>query len=342
MKILSFVVPSYNSEKFLEACVTSIMQAEKNEKLEVIIVNDGSTDNTEKIARQLCDAFPESVRLINQENRGHGGALNTGCAAATGKYLKVLDADDSVETEKLAEFIALLEGTESDVVLTHHYTVDISTKEIKEWKSYPEQFSAVYTFADITKNWKAYDRSFTFHGITYNTEFYHKNSTPLAEKVFYEDHEFSTFPACLAKTITPFDIFIYRYRIGDVSQSVSAENQLKRISHTEHVLLQMAEKFNRVKDQTEPAAADFVLLKIKILLLSYLATVLLVEKNKKAGRKRAEYTMGRLQKALPEAVLSVTKKYNLLKALNRLHISKKTFDAILSSKVYKWLTADKR
>ena len=133
MKILSFIVPSYNSERFLDKVISSFVSGAVLDKLDVIIVNDGSKDQTVEIAQKYCQQYPNVVRLISQENKGHGGALNTGCAAAVGKYLKVIDADDTIVTENLSSFIAFLEENESDVVITHHYTNDIVTGEVKRW-----------------------------------------------------------------------------------------------------------------------------------------------------------------------------------------------------------------
>ncbi len=342
MKILSFIVPAYNVEKFVEVCIDSLIQRFVLHKTEIIIVNDGSSDKTAETVQMFCERYPDTVRLINQENRGHGGALNTGCAAAEGKYLKVIDADDTIRTENLPDFITFLENTESDVVLTHYQTYDVSTGKTQDWKCFPKEFGKELSIEDITADFKSFDKTFTFHGITYKTDFYQKNATPLAEKVFYEDHEFSTFPACRAKTVTVFDSFIYRYRIGDVSQSVSEENQLRRISHLEAVLFQMSNKYCALADSLNDGAKAFVAQKTAILLLSYLSTALLVEKNKPKGRKNAEILMEKMNRLFPKAVSTVGKKYAILKLLNRLHISKKTFDNMLSSKAYKRFIADKR
>ena len=105
-KILSFIIPSYNSQGFLDKCIPSFANAEVLDELDIIIVNDGSQDDTAAVAEKYCQMYPGSVRLISQENKGHGGALNTGCAAAVGKYLKVIDADDWVLTENLPAFVA--------------------------------------------------------------------------------------------------------------------------------------------------------------------------------------------------------------------------------------------
>lgn len=334
MKILSFVIPAYNSSAFLDKCVTSLLKEDLADKLEIIIVNDGSTDETEKIAMKYCADYPDSVRLISQENRGHGGALNAGCFAATGKYLKVLDADDWVETENLPELIKQLETSDSDVVLTHYYTVNIGNGEIKSWKSYPAQFGKEYCFDEITADWKSFERTFTLHGIAYNTAFYHKHGYRLSEKVFYEDHEFSTFPACYAKTITPLDIFIYDYRIGDVTQSVSDENQLKRITHTETVLSRLLDQYQALAPDISPSAKEFICIKTRILLLSYLTTVLLVQKDKKQGKAQAEKMTALFREKMPRVWELSEKQYKMFLLMNRMHISKKTFDKLLSSRLY--------
>jgi glycosyltransferase involved in cell wall biosynthesis len=269
--------------------------------------------------------------LISQENKGHGGALNTGCAAACGKYLKVIDADDWVVSENLSEFIAALEQCSSDVVLTHHHTIDISTGEIKNWRSYPKEFWKGYTFQDIMADWRSFDRSLTFHGITYRTEFYHQFGHQLLEHVFYEDHEYATYPCCYAETVTPFDLFLYEYRIGDVNQSVSNANQLKRLGHTETVLQRMAEKYQTLE---ENGGKQYAAMKIQGLLLSYLTTALLVNPDKKGGRQMSKVQMKMRLSDVPEAYVLAKRKYRIFCLLNRLHISKSVWDAILTSSLY--------
>ena len=334
MKVLSLIVPAYNSERFLDKGIGSFLHEAVIEKLDIIIVNDGSTDGTAGVAEKYCALYPESIRLISQENKGHGGALNTGCAAAVGKYLKVIDADDWIETGNLPEFVRLLEGCESDVVLTHHHTIDISTGKVKNWRSYPQEFGRSYTFAEIMADWKCFDRSLTFHGITYKTEFYHRCGIRLSEHVFYEDHEFATFPCCMARSITPFDLFVYDYRIGDVEQSVSDGNQLKRISHTQTVLSRLATEFYCLKEEPSEAGRDYICMKAQGLLLSYLTTAMLVNPDRRQGREMGAQMMEYFRTELPGAWMRARKQYAAFRLMNRLHISKKAFERILRSKMY--------
>ncbi len=334
MKILSFVIPSYNCQQFLDLCISSMLVPGELEKLEIIVVNDGSVDGTEAIAQKFCQQYPNTVRLISQENKGHGGALNAGCAAAQGKYLKVIDADDTVDTGNLPEFLRLLEGCHSDVVLTHHRTVDISTGEVKLWRSYPEEAGREYTFAEIMPQWKNFDRSLTFHGITYRTGFFKQYAQPLLEHVFYEDHEYATFPCCYAKTVMPFDLVIYNYRIGDVTQSVSVANQLKRLGHTEAVLDKMMGLYQGL-DGVGDAGKTYAVWKIQGLLLSYLTTTLLLHPEKKQGRALAKTRLTACLAAVPQLEGLVRRKYQMLLWMNRLHIRKETMDALMASEAYR-------
>lgn len=334
MKVLSLIVPAYNSARFLDKGIGSFLHEAVLDKLDIIIVNDGSSDGTAEAAGEYCRKYPDSVRLINQKNKGHGGALNTGCAAATGKYLKIIDADDWVETQNLPEFIRLLEGCGSDVVLTHHHTIDVSSGEVKNWRSYPPEFGRSYTLDEIMGQWKNFDRSLTFHGITYNTAFYHQYGIQLSEHVFYEDHEFATFPCCMARSVTPFDLFLYDYRIGDVQQSVSNENQLKRIGHTEAVLRRIVSEYHKLSLAENAAGRDYVCMKAQGLLMSYLTTVMLVNPDRKQGREMGKKMMAFFHAQLPGAYGRAEKQYRIFRMMNLLGISKKTFETILRSRLY--------
>lgn len=330
MKVLSFIIPAYNSQAFLDKCIGSMLSQPILDKLEILVVNDGSTDATAEIAQRYCSQYPSVVRLISQENKGHGGALNTGCAQARGTYLKVIDADDWVETENLPKFIALLEGCDSDVILTHHRTIDIGTGEVKNWRSYPDAFERAYGFQEIMCQWRNFDRSLTFHGITYRTAFYHRYATPLPEHVFYEDHEYATFPCCYGERVTCFDLFLYDYRIGDVNQSVSNQNQLRRMAHTEQVLVRMLESYQTLP---EGYGKGYAAMKIQGLLLSYLTTALLINPNRAEGRKQAKAMLSLVRSVAPEICVLAKGKYRFFCGLNRLHIGKTAWDALLNAKL---------
>ena len=94
MKLLSISIAAYNAESTLEKCVNSMIESRYRRKLEILIINDGSTDNTVKIAKNYENKYPDTVRVIDKENGGHGSTINAGISVATGLYFKIVDADD--------------------------------------------------------------------------------------------------------------------------------------------------------------------------------------------------------------------------------------------------------
>ncbi len=166
------------------------------------------------------------------------------------------------------------------------------------------------------------------------TGFYRQYGIALSEHVFYEDHEFATFPCCMAKSVTPLDIFFYEYRIGDVQQSVSNENQLKRIGHTETVLKRMVAEYHKLDLPMDAAGRSYVCMKAQGLLLSYLTTAMLVDPDKKRGRENGKTMMEYFRKEIPQVYEGTQKKYELFRMMNLCRISKQTFEKILHSRLY--------
>ena len=95
MKLLSITVPCYNSEGYIKRCIDSLLIG--GNEVEILIIDDGSTDATGEIADQYADEYPDIVRAIHQKNGGHGSAVNTGIENATGLFFKVVDSDDWVK-----------------------------------------------------------------------------------------------------------------------------------------------------------------------------------------------------------------------------------------------------
>ena len=112
MKLLTVTIPSYNSEDYMENAVKSLLGS--RDDVEIIIVDDGSTDRTGAIGDALEEEYPDVIRCIHQENGGHGEAVNTGIRYATGQYFKVLDSDDWFDPDALKQVIRTLKSFEAD------------------------------------------------------------------------------------------------------------------------------------------------------------------------------------------------------------------------------------
>ena len=110
--MLSIIIPVYNSEKYLKECLTSVINQTLKD-IEIICVNDGSTDNSLKILEEF-GAQDSRLRIINQENQGQGYARNAGLEAAKGDYVGFIDSDDYISPD----FYKKLYSYKSDIVLT--------------------------------------------------------------------------------------------------------------------------------------------------------------------------------------------------------------------------------
>ena len=134
MKVLSVIVPCYNSQDYMRHCVDSLLTGGDN--VEIIIVNDGSTDHTATIADEYASRFPHIVVVVHQQNAGHGGAINAGLKVATGVYLKVVDSDDWVDEEAYAKVIENLlgfpEDRRPDMVISNYVYEKVGEKSIKQ------------------------------------------------------------------------------------------------------------------------------------------------------------------------------------------------------------------
>lgn len=238
-KVLSFILPSYNMEKYLPGCVDSIMAAEDmcRDKVEVLIVNDGSKDGTVDVARCFERRYPECVHVIDKPNGHYGSCVNAGLEVAKGLFVKILDADDSVDTCSLECFVKGLEkcsGEPVDVVFSDFVLVQQGrTVEFRISASLPED----KTFAIDTL--VASGAKMTMHTITYRAELLRRIGYRQTEGMPYTDNEWALLPMRFARAMRYVKVPLYRYLVGREGQSVSAEQSTKNISHLEVMLAHM-------------------------------------------------------------------------------------------------------
>ena len=117
-KTLSISIAAYNVEEFLKNTLDSLVAPEIMDDIEVLIIDDGSKDNTAAIGKEFVDKYPNSFKVISKPNGGYGSTINAAIDAATGQYFKTLDGDDWYDTENLVRFVKDLKNMSADLILT--------------------------------------------------------------------------------------------------------------------------------------------------------------------------------------------------------------------------------
>lgn len=326
-KILSIIIPTYNAEKFLDKGLTSFIMKDtkKMDKLEVLVINDGSPDNSVAIAQKYADQYPQTFAIVNKENGGHGSAINEGVRHIRGKYFKVIDADDWVDTAALERLMDILEVEEFDAMIASYTTYDISKDEYESRKVRVDDYNRMYQLPELMERWDDIYLGLSFHGVLYNTKFYKNQNYWLVEHAFYEDQEYATIPLSWATRIRVLDDELYIYRIGDVNQSVSTESQLRRLPDFEKVLWKMLEFESRL-DELPSGGADHWARKLSKYMADIYQITLVKNPDKKGKRRYIKELNQKLRVKSPYIYNGVKNKYRVFVILNRLHMSDEVYN----------------
>ena len=226
MKLISFVVPSYNSQEYLHYALDSLICG--GDEIEVLIIDDGSKDDTLKIAQEYEKKYPNIFKAVHQENKGHGGGINNGLSLAKGKYFKVLDSDDWVDQDSLKEILSFIRNNdEPDLILANYvYYQGRENKGLTiKFNRYIEE-KKVVTF-DKVKPFLLHN-NITLHSAIYKTSILKEAKVELPEHRSYEDNLFVYYPLPFVKKLVYINTPLYCYLIGREGQSMEQKNLVKK------------------------------------------------------------------------------------------------------------------
>jgi len=231
MKLLTAAIPCYNSAAYMSRAIETLLTG--GEEMDIIIVNDGSSDDTQKIAEEYQRNYPSIIRVINQENGGHGEAVNTGLANAAGMYFKVVDSDDWVNENALEQVMGVLknlieDGKSPDLFLANYVyeKVDAKKKKVINYNgALPKD--QVFVWDDIMHFKQS--QNILMHSTIYRTKLLKSCGIQLPKHTFYVDNIFVYQPLPYVKTLYYMDVNLYRYFIGRSDQSVNEQVMIRRI-----------------------------------------------------------------------------------------------------------------
>lgn len=221
MKILSVSVAAYNVENFIRQNIESFLETDVSDKIELLVVNDGSKDRTADIAGEYQEKYPHIIRLINQENAGPGSTVNTALHNATGKYFRMVDGDDWVDKSGLKTYLDFMEKELVDVIYTDYCKVDHSTNEQRHQTIDYLYKNKVLKYADVCGHIDV-----SMHNVTYRTELLKVNKFTI-DNCFYTDMEYLLYPVRYLNTIAVLDCNVYMYRVSLATQSVNINSMVK-------------------------------------------------------------------------------------------------------------------
>lgn len=263
MKLLSFAIPCYNSEAYMEKCINSLLPG--GDEVEILIINDGSTDRTGEIAEYYAARYPSIVRAIHQENGGHGEAVNTGIRCASGMYFKVVDSDDWVNLvayEKILHDLEdLVRGPDTVDLIISNFIYDKQGQKHKKVMQYRIccPVEKVFTWNEMLHMPKG--KYLLMHSLIYRTGLLRECGLKLPAHTYYVDNLFAFEPLPYVRKLYYVDVNFYRYFIGREDQSVNESVMIKRIDQQIRVNKLMVDAYERCKFPNK---------KVKNYMLSYL------------------------------------------------------------------------
>ena len=249
MKLLTVAIPCYNSQDYMEKCIKSLLVG--GEDVEILIVDDGSHDQTAQIADRYAEEYPTIVRAIHQENGGHGEAVNAGIRNATGLYYKVVDSDDWVGKDAFLKVLQTLEeltrGPQTVDLMICNFIYDkqgSTHKKVMQYRHYLPS-DRVFGWNEVKRmpKWKY----FLMHSLIYRTQLLRDCGLELPKHTFYVDNIFAFEPFPYVKNMYYLDVNLYHYFIGREDQSVNEKVMIGRVDQQIRVNKLMVDAFHRCK-----------------------------------------------------------------------------------------------
>ncbi len=245
MKYITFTVPCYNSESYLRKCVDSLLLG--GEDVEIVIVNDGSTDSTLAIARGYEARYPGIVRVVDKPNGGHGSGVNAGLAIAAGLYYKVVDSDDWVDASAYSKLLEIIKKHEISGEFPRLYVVNYVYEHVADNTRHVCDYAENFPENSVV-GWEKvkpfrYSHMLLMHSLVFRTDALRESGLVLPEHTFYVDDIFSYVPLPYADTVCYLNVDFYRYFIGRADQSVNISNMVARYEQQIRVMLAMTDRW---------------------------------------------------------------------------------------------------
>lgn len=285
---LSIIVPTYNMEAYLAQCLDSLMPVVQEGDVEVLVVNDGSKDKSLEIAETYRLRQPECVKIVDKENGGYGSAVNAGLRCATGRYVKVLDADDWMSTATLRNVVHTLSKMDDVDVVIAPFNECYECGKIKT-RNVDLPTGKVL---DLSTNWRNKTiLRLGHHYFMYSRRLLTSIGYSQLEHCLYTDAQWSFSPLASAKSVYAFAEPLYEYRLGREGQSVDMAVKKRKFADELRVAEAMAQDFARASFVTDVNRKYLETKLIAHLWYVYKGTIVLGYRDSWADTERLDETV---------------------------------------------------
>jgi len=264
-KILTISVAAYNAEKDIARCLDSMVNTSIANQLDIVVVNDGSNDNTLYIAEDYEKKYPGIVRVINKKNGGHGSTINASIKVAEGKYYKIVDSDDWVDAEGIEKLVSELKLTNVDLVLNPYHEINAKTLQRN---NLVKPFTTKINIGKVYVTNNVEDIVIYMHSTTFKTSIVKKMGPIIDEKCFYVDMEYTVFPLKYVDTYICLGFPVYQYLLGTTSQSMNKNSLISRRDQHLRVTKRIIDYYEDNKESMNQGIREMVLRRVRLALLN--------------------------------------------------------------------------
>lgn len=248
-KILSIIIPTYNMAALLPRCLDSLTASGVLDDLDIMVVNDGSTDSSRAVAYSYAERYPQSIKVVDKKNGNYGSTINAALPLAVGEYVKVLDSDDWFDSQALAKYVAELKSLEQevDVSVTHFLMIHEGGRtETVKYQNYgrePYTYGKVYNLDKVLGD--GFIRYFLMHSLTYRTQLLRDHGYRQTEGISYTDIQWSSYPFFWARSIVFHDLVVYRYNMDREGQTMDPAVIRKSLPQLEMMTMDLMDFYRK-------------------------------------------------------------------------------------------------
>ena len=248
-KILSIIIPTYNMAALLPRCLDSLTASGVLDDLDILVVNDGSTDSSRAVAYSYAERYPQSIKVVDKKNGNYGSTINAALPLVVGEYVKVLDADDWFDSQALAKYVAELKSLEQevDVSVTHFLMIhEEGRTETVKYQNYgrePYTYGKVYNLDKVLGD--GFIRYFLMHSLTYRTQLLRDHGYRQTEGISYTDIQWSSYPFFWAGSIVFHDLVVYRYNMDREGQTMDPAVIRKSLPQLERMTMDLMDFYRK-------------------------------------------------------------------------------------------------